>query len=127
MYDVHVSLLSRPGELARLGQAMGSAGVSLEGGGVFTIGDAGHAHFLVKDGERASAAVRDAGLDLVEVRKVLVRRLDQEKTGELGAIAAALADAGIDIVTIYSDHSNQLILVVSDFTRASAVTSRWAP
>jgi hypothetical protein len=127
MYDVHVSLLSRPGELARLGQAMGSAGVSLEGGGVFTIGDAGHAHFLVKDGEQASAAVRDAGLDLVEVRKVLVRRLDQEKTGELGAIAAALADAGIDIVTIYSDHSNQLILVVSDFTRASAVTSRWAP
>ena len=36
MYDIHLLLDDRPGSLARFGQAMGDAGVSLEGGGVFT-------------------------------------------------------------------------------------------
>ena len=105
---------------------MGSAGVSLEGGGVFTASDAGHAHFLVEDGERAREAARAAGLDLIDVRSVLVRRLDQEKPGQLGAVAAALSEAGIDIHTMYSDHSNRLILVVDDIAGAEAVTSEWA-
>jgi hypothetical protein len=78
MYDVHVRLAARPGELARFGKVMGEAGVSLEGGGVFTVPDGGHAHFLVEDGELARVAAGEAGLDVVAVREVLVRRLDDE-------------------------------------------------
>jgi hypothetical protein len=127
MYDIHVLLPHEPGMLARFGEALGSAGVSLEGGGVFVLGGAGHAHFLVADGERARVAAQEAGLEVCGVREVLVRRLDQEKPGELGRIAGALGEAGVNIVTMYSDHANRLILVVDDVAKAAEVTRAWTP
>lgn len=127
MYDIHVLLPHEPGMLARFGEALGSAGVSLEGGGVFVLGGVGHAHFLVADGERARVAAQEAGLEVQGVREVLVRKLDQERPGELGRIAAALGEAGVNIVTMYSDHENQLILVVDDAAKAAEVTGVWIP
>jgi len=127
MYDIHVLLPDEPGALARFGAAMGAAGVSLEGGGVFTLGGVGHAHFLVEEGERARQAAEGAGVEVVAVRQVLVRKLDQERTGTLGRLTAALGAAGVNIETQYSDHANQLILVVDNPERAAAMTAAWAP
>lgn len=107
--DLAVRLADRPGALAELGERLGNAGVSLEGGGGFD----GVVHFLVRD----SAAIRE--LDAV-VRDVLTVRLDQETPGQLGAIARRLGDAGVNIECVYSDHDHQLILVVDDAERARA-------
>ncbi len=125
MDDVAIELPGRPGSLARFGEALGSAGVSLEGGGVFTVNGVGHAHFLVEDGKAARAALEQAGLGTAAIRPVLIRRLKQDETGQLGAIARALADAGVNIETQYSDHANRLILVVDDMDTAERVTSNW--
>ena len=127
MYDLHVKLPPASDSLARLGEAMGAKGVSLEGGGVFTANGVGHAHFLVEDGRAAQDAAQAAGLEVVSVSPVLVRKLDQERTGQLGAIARALGDAGVTVVTQYSDHQNRLILVADDQDTAERVTAAWAP
>ena len=126
MYDISIALAGQPGSLARFGEVLGAAGVSLEGGGLFTVGGVGHAHFLVEDGEAARAALEQAGLGAATVRQVLVRRLEQDVPGQLGAIARALGDVGVNIETQYSDHSNRLILVVDDLEAAERVTSGWA-
>lgn len=126
MYDIAIALPGQPGSLARFGEALGAAGVSLEGGGVFTVGGVGHAHFLVEDGEAARAALEQAGLGAATVRPVLIRRLKQEVPGQLGSIARALADARVNIETQYSDHANRLILVVDDMATAERATSDWA-
>jgi hypothetical protein len=126
MYDVAIELPDQPGSLARFGEALGAAGVSLEGGGVVTVDGVGHAHFLVEDGEAARVALEQAGLGTATVRPVLIRRLKQDVPGQLGAIARALADAGVNIETQYSDHANRLILVVDDYETAERVTSDWA-
>ena len=126
MYDVAIELPGRPGSLARFGEALGTAGVSLEGGGVFTVDGVGHAHFLVENGDAAREALEKAGLGTATVRPVLIRRLKQEVPGQLGAIARALGDAGVNIETQYSDHANRLILVVDDRETAERVTSDWA-
>ena len=126
MDDVAIELPDQPGSLARFGEILGAVGVSLEGGGVFTLNGVGHAHFLVEDGEAARKALEQAGLGIATVRPVLVRCLKQEVPGQLGAIARALADAGVNIETQYSDHANQLILVVDDLATAERVTSDWA-
>jgi hypothetical protein len=126
MYDIGIDLQGIPGSLARFGEALGAAGVSLEGGGVFTIDGVGRAHFLVEDGEVARAALVEAGLGAAEVRRVLIRRLKQDQPGQLGAISRALADAGVNIETMYSDHANRLILVVDDEKTAKRVTADWA-
>jgi len=127
MYDIHLEFENTSGELARFGEAMGRAGVSLEGGGVFTVGEIAHAHFLVEQGDHARTAAEAAGLKVVAIRTVLIRRLKQDQPGQLGAIAAALHGAGVNIETQYSDHSNQLILVVDQPEKANQATSDWAP
>ena len=126
MHDIAIALPGQPGSLARFGEALGMAGVSLEGGGVFTVDGVSYAHFLVEDGEAASSALAQAGLGIATVRPVLIRRLKQDVPGQLGAIARALGDAGVNIETQYSDHANRLILVVDDMATAERVTNEWA-
>lgn len=126
MHDIAIDLPDRPGSLARFGEALGRAGVSLEGGGVFTVDGSGRAHFLVEDGDAARQALEDAGLGIATVRPVLIRRLKQEVPGQLGAIGRALGGAGVNIETMYSDHLNRLILVVDDQETAERVTADWA-
>lgn len=126
MYDLHVHLPNRPGALADFGEAMGARGVSLEGGGVFTVDGVGHAHFLVKDGATASAAAEAAGLTVATIRPVVVCRLDQNRPGQLGAVAPAVHRTGVNILTQYSDHANQLVLVTDDPDAAALATAPWA-
>ncbi len=126
MHDVSLDLPDKPGSLARFGEVLGSAGVSLEGGGVFTVAGIGRAHFLVEDGEAAREALARAGMGTALVRPVLIRRLKQDVPGQLGAIARALAEAGVNIDTQYSDHANRLILVVDDMEAGEQATLDWA-
>jgi hypothetical protein len=127
MQDVAFDLTDRPGALAELGEAMGGAGVAFEGGGVFTHEGRGIAHFLFRDGAAAKAAAEAAGISVLAVRPVLIRRLKQGTPGQLGQIARALATQGVNIITQYSDHENQLILVVDDMAAATEATADWAP
>jgi hypothetical protein len=126
MFDIAVDLPDEPGALAHFGEALGAAGVSLEGGGVFTVAGIGRAHFLVEDGEAARQALARAGIGTASVRPVLIRRLRQGAPGQLGAIARALAEAGVNIETQYSDHANRLILVVDDMEAGEQATMDWA-
>ncbi|PHM65451.1 hypothetical protein Xsto_02029 [Xenorhabdus stockiae] len=125
MYDIHVVLSNTPGALAFLGSLLGKNGVSLEGGGVFTIDNESHAHFLVEDGELARQVLMAAGLDVRDVVKPLIRKLNQERSGELGEVADAIARAGINIIAQYSDHNNRLILLTENNELAANATIKW--
>lgn len=126
MYDVHVILDHSPGSLASLGRILGMNGVGLEGGGVFSTAEAGHAHFLIEDGEKARQVLTDAGFDVRKLSRPLIRKLPQKQPGELGEIAQTLARNGINILVQYSDHDNRLILLTDDDIRAAEVTQQWA-
>jgi hypothetical protein len=120
--DVAIRLPDRPGALAALGEALGEAGCSIEGGGGFAVtGDACIVHFLFADPERAAAALRAAGFEVLGVREIVAHRLDQAKPGQLGATARALAAAGVNIDSVYSDHDGCLILGVDHVERARSV------
>ncbi len=125
MEDLSILLEDRCGALAEMGEALGRAGVSIEGGGVFVVEGEGAAHFLFADGAAAQAALEAAGIRVLARREVLVQRLKQEEPGQLGKIARRMADAGVNIEVMYSDHEHQLILVVDDIARGRAVSEAW--
>ena len=125
MVDLTIRLENRPGALAEMGEALGAADISVEGGGGFVVGRDGLMHFLFEDGEAAAAVLRQAGIDVVAINAVLVQRLKQEVPGQLGRIARQMADAGVNIEVVYSDHDHQLILVVDDMEKGQAVSRAW--
>jgi hypothetical protein len=123
--DLTIALENRPGALAEMGEALGKAGVSVEGGGAWVVDGKGVAHFLFKDGTAARRALEAKGIRVVAEHDVVVQRLKQAVPGQLGQLARWMADAGINIEVIYSDHDNQLILVVDDTEKARAVAKAW--
>jgi len=125
MFDVAIILENKLGELARMGEALGAAGVSVEGGGGWVVDGKGYMHFLFEDGEAARKALENVGIKVVDVRDVLVQKLRQDVPGQLGMIARRMADAGVNIEVIYSDHAHQLCLVVDDYEKGKAVSDAW--
>lgn len=125
MFDLAMELGDRPDALAVMGEALGQAGISVEGGGMFTVDGRPIAHFLVEDGDGARRALTAAGISVTAVQEVLARRLDQEAPGQLGAITRAIAEAGARIEVLYSDHDHRLILLTSDQAVAATATKSW--
>lgn len=125
MRDLVIRLENRPGALAEMGEALGSAGASVEGGGAFVVDGQGIAHFLFEDTARARQALEENGIEVLADREVLVQKLNQEQPGQLGKISRLMAEAGVNIEVIYSDHQNQLILVVDDLEKGRAVSEMW--
>jgi len=125
MRDLTIALENRPGALAEVGEALQRGGVSVEGGGAFVVNNQGVAHFLVQDGAAARRALESAGIRVLEEREVLVQRLIQSEPGQLGKISRRIAQAGVNIEALYSDHEQQLILVVDDIAAAKPVSEAW--
>jgi len=123
--DLAIALDHRPGALAEMGEALGKAGVSVEGGGAWVCDDKAVAHFLFTDGAAARKALKDAGIKVIAERDVVVLRLKQDQPGQLGKIARWMADAGVNIEVQYSDHDNQLILVVDEIENDRAISKAW--
>ncbi len=125
MKDLAVALEDRPGALADFGEALGRAGVSVEGGGAWVADGRGVAHFLVADGAAARSALEAAGIVLLAEREVIALRLRQDLPGQLGLLTRRMAQAGVNIEVLYSDHDNRLILVVDDLERGRQVADAW--
>jgi len=126
MKDLSIALDNRPGALAEMGAALGGAGVSVEGGGAWVVDGQGVAHFLFADGTAARKALEAAGIRVLEERDVLVQRLKQDVPGQLGMLTRRMAEAGVNIEVLYSDHDHQLVLVVDDLARGREVSEAWS-
>jgi prepilin-type processing-associated H-X9-DG protein len=125
MKDLTIQLENRPGSIADMGEVLGNAGVSVEGGGAWVVNNVGSAHFLFADGHAAKEALEAAGIKVLAVNDVLVQRLKQDVPGQLGKLTRRMADAGVNIEVLYSDHDHQMILVVDDIEKGKAVSEAW--
>lgn len=125
MQDVTICLEHRPGALAEMGETLGRHGISIEGGGAWVVDGRRVAHFLFDDGNAARDALESAGIKVGQVREVVVQRLQQAVPGQLGQLTRRMAEAGVNIEVLYSDHDHQLVLVVDDYEKAQAVSTAW--
>jgi len=82
-------------------------------------------HFLVEDAERAKEVLQTVGTKVAKINEVLIQKLRQDVPGQLGMFCRRIADAGINILAQYSDHANQLIVVVDDLEKGKVVSEQW--
>ena len=125
MKDLEIVLDNTPGSLATMGEALGQHNISLEGGGVFQNGTTAIAHFLVSDAKKARMVLEKKDIKVTGIREVIVQKLRQDVPGQLGEFCRRLARDNVNILTQYSDHSNQLILVVDDYEKAREISAEW--
>ena len=125
MKDLEIVLENKVGTLALMGETLGKNKISLEGGGVFYHGEKAIAHFLVEEAAQAEMVLKEVGIEVVKISDVIVQKLRQDVSGQLGLFCRKLAEANVNILTQYSDHSNQLILVVDDYENGRKVSEEW--
>ncbi|AWB94722.1 amino acid-binding protein [Agromyces badenianii] len=121
--ELLVTLENQPGEGARLGEALGDAGVNIEGLCAIMDGRTGTVHILVEDVAGARAALEGAGIPVEAETDVIVSPAlpdpDLDTPGVFGGMARALADAGINITLVYVASRNRVVLATDDNQRAT--------
>jgi hypothetical protein len=114
--DITVLLENRPGALADVAEALGQAGVNIDGMCGFVAGGRGVGHLLVQDPEAARRALGDV-CEVGEEREVLIVDLE-DRPGALGNVVRKLAEAGVNVEVSYLTTALQVVLAVSDIERA---------
>lgn len=125
MKDIEIVFENKLGELALMGETLGENKISLEGGGVFQYEGVSIAHFLVEEASKAKVELEKVGILVTKISDVLIQKLRQDIPGQLGAFCKELADANVNILTQYSDHSNQLIVVVDNYEKGKEISESW--
>jgi hypothetical protein len=113
--DLTVILHDRPGELARLGEIAGSAGVNIQGLAAFTGEGTGIVHVLVDDDQatQAAEALALADLGVADQREVLIVDL-ADRPGSLGELARELAEANVNVELAYTIFGGVKIAIATD-------------
>lgn len=118
-------LRDEPGQLARLGEATGGAGVNIEGMCAFTGEGRGIIHLLIADDavDRAIEALERAGMGIADQREALVIDVANQP-GSLAELARQLSEAGVNVELLYTTFGGvELVIATDDLEIARAALS----
>jgi hypothetical protein len=120
--DLTVVLEDRAGQLAHMGEALGDAGVNIEGFCATTQDGLGIVHVLVENAMLAQNALILADLKVEgESDAVVIDLADEaDRPGALGRLAGKVASAGVNISVAYVATRDRGVLVTSDNEKARA-------
>ena len=119
--DLTLVLDDRAGQLAHMGEALGDAGVNIEGFCATTDDGVGIVHVLVENAMVAQNALILADIKIEgETDAVVIDLTDEEagRPGTLGRVAVRVARAGINISAAYLATRDRAVLVTSDNEKA---------
>jgi hypothetical protein len=113
--DLTVILEHRPGELARLAEITGEAGVTIHGLAAFTGEGRGVVHVLLDDEAVAGcrAALEHAGMGIADEREVFVVDVE-DRPAALGELTRQLAEANVNVDLAYTTFTGGKIVIATD-------------
>jgi hypothetical protein len=121
--DLTLYLDDQPGELARVGDALGKAGTNIVGLCALTTGGGqAEVHILVQDATSAFEALHDAGIKIVAEQEVIVLDVE-DRPGALGDVAHKLGKARVNLTTAYLATNTRLVLAADNLAEAKAALS----
>lgn len=118
--DLTLYLDDSPGELARVGELLGKAGVNVAGLCAVTSGGGqAEVHVLVEDLAAAETALAAGGVSIASDTEVAVVSME-DRPGALGEVAAKLGGAGVNITVAYLATNTRLVVGADDLAEAKA-------
>jgi len=111
--DLTIVLANQPGTLANAFEALGGAGLNIDGATGSPCSGEGILHLLVADGSAARRALEAAGQTVRDEREVVVCPIE-DKPGAAGAMFRRIAEAGANVDLVYLTASGQLVIGADD-------------
>lgn len=114
--DLTISVDDRPGGLASIGEALGGAGINIEGLCGHALDGRGLVHVCVRDGAAARAALEGAGIKVEGEADAILGEPVQgaDQAGTMAPMARAVAEAGINVQAVYLATDSRVVMVTSD-------------
>ena len=114
--DLTISVDDRPGGLASIGEALGGAGINIEGLCGHALDGRGLVHVCVQDGAAARAALEGAGIKVEGEADAILGEPVQgaDQAGTMAPMARAVAEAGINVQAVYLATNSRVVMVTSD-------------
>lgn len=111
--DLTITIHDRPGAAAEVADALGRSEVNIEGVCCVPSNGYGELHLAVNDAAKARAALHQTGIKVTDEREVLVVDVE-DRPGILAEVARTVADAGVNLTTLYLATNTRLVLGAED-------------
>lgn len=114
--DLTISVEDKPGGLAAIGEALGNAGINIEGLCGIGFEGRGIVHVCVADGGAARTALEGAGVKVEGEAEAIVGPTvpNSDEPGTMGAMARSIADAGVNVRAVYLATNSRPVIVTDD-------------
>jgi hypothetical protein len=108
-YDFNIAVRHSKGSLAKLAEELGRENVNIDG--LCATEQNGNAivHLLTTDKAATSRVIAKVGYNVIRETEVIVEHVE-DRPGMLGMVAPRLADAGINLTTVYLATDTRLVL-----------------
>ena len=123
--DLTIELDEKVGSVAAAAEALGKAGVNIEGICGFVVAGRGYGHVLVADSAKARQALQTAGARVTGEQDALVLEIE-DKRGALGEVTRKLADAGVSLNAVYLATKTRLVIGARDIEKARSAADEGA-
>jgi hypothetical protein len=111
--DLTVALVDQPGSLAKASDALGRAGVNIDGACGYVCDGQGLYHILVRDIEGGRRALMNGGFTIEDERRVIAIPVENQP-GAAAALLRRVADAGVNVDLLYMTLDGRLVLGGTD-------------
>jgi hypothetical protein len=126
--DLTVILEDRPGTIADMGEALGQAGINIDGLCGFPSEGKGLIHILVEDAAGARSVLEGAGIEVRGERDVLLLRQGEDlidRPGVTGEIMRRMANDGVNVDLVYATWDGTAVVGADDLEKARAAHRAW--
>jgi hypothetical protein len=114
--DITLALVDQPGTLAKASDALGRAGVNIDGACGYVCDAQGVFHVLVQDVERGRRALLNSGFIIEDERRVVATPVEN-RPGAAAELLRRVADAGVNVDLLYMTLDGRLVLGGSDVSK----------
>ena len=123
MKEFRITMTNRPGELARVANALSRQGVSIKAVAATAHANQVVLHLVGHDVEQTRSALESGGIAFQEMEVMVL--LLEDKAGELARVSDELAQAGVNLSAIYlagrSEDIVEVVLAADDMKKAKKI------